>query len=252
MASLPLLLLLAALAHVGAAQTCFHRQDCQDYACPPGKVNPGDLEAMMWYTSRGGDEYRASMNMAGEALMASPGGLHREYPWRYHTTLKYFCCYTPDEMFRLADALAEIAWAPVALRWSHFSCNSFVANRTDVDVLAVLDEDSNTRMQAWIGGIEAALTTAGIPIHKPRSEQTPFHSTLGGVDTSKTNVTELLETINGKLTDGVINRDMITIDWFFLDYPLRLFTASGMDAARRREVEEAFARVQAQRAVHAK
>jgi len=189
---------------------CYVRYDCQDYPCPinassssssssssnsssapaAGATNgtllpTSDLIAVTGALSHGAahDSFIATMAAGADLVMgrqAALGCSYAERGARLHTTLKYFCCHTKQELVAMRPTIAAYVRAtPLSFRFDRFSCNLFAANHSTYDFFALLDGPSNAAAQAWAAGLEAALGAAGFnATHKPRAAETPFHSTL--------------------------------------------------------------------------
>ena len=179
--------------------TCFYRQDCQDVDCGGGGniVNPLDLIAPLGTPLLNGvmepgyAQYHRSMSLAADAILGTPPGPsgaactgRPEEGRMRHSTLKYFCCVdeaTDNNTTALLEATVRsyAAAHPLNLTFGNVSCNAFDSNHETFDFFALLTEASQSAAAAWVVGLEDTVALAtGVPTVKPRSDQTPFHSTI--------------------------------------------------------------------------
>jgi len=73
-----------------------------------------------------------------------------------------FCCYSFEELVQIKNAIAQYHWKPFNMTFDRISCNGFHHNNTNIDFFALLTEESNAEMQAWIKGLENAIAAAGM------------------------------------------------------------------------------------------
>ena len=91
----------------------------------------------------------------------------------------------------------------------------------DVDhlsVIVLLDDASQTTLHAWVAEIEAQIRAAGVDVHVPRTEQEPFHATLGVVSAASYPAEAALADINEAIPPGTwspipITLDVASINW---------------------------------------
>jgi len=162
------------------------------------------------------DEFRNNMIDAID-IMKQYDGVITDDDLLLHSTLQYYCCYSFDDYIRIAEILDDYKWKPFNLTFSTAVCNLGGDGISSWNSIIVrLDDEGQTRMYNFVKGIENALISAGIPIHTPRSQQEPFHSTLGVV-TGDYPIDKVLQEINQKIP--IFNKKPMKIDSFFSFFP---------------------------------
>ena len=270
MAAVMLLLYLTMLSLPGAASTtfeegatnftslCYARYDCQDYPCrnssstSAGATNDtllptSDLIAITGTLSHGAahDSFVQTMATAADLVMGRRAALGCSYAERggmLHTTLKYFCCHTKQELVAMRPTIAAyVRGTPLSLRFDRFGCNVFAANHSTYDFFALLDGPSSAAAQAWTAGLEDALGAAGFnATHKRRTAETPFHSTLaegcpvaglpaGTESTPADAAAAMLQDLADMVAEqpgGVFMSGAMAVEFDFMNDPLAFFPAS--------------------------
>lgn len=125
------------------------------------------------------------------------------------------------DLWSIAHVMDNSNWPIFNITFEKISCNGFHPNTTGIDFFAVLDDNSNKEMQNWVLNMEKIIEEAGFPIHKPRSKQTPFHSTLASVEVWYP-VEQVLQEINAAIPHPM-NSVPMQINWFYMDNPLYRF-----------------------------
>ena len=112
----------------------------------------------------------------------SDGGLH------LHLHLQYLCCQTADDVRKIAEVYRTFQFPRLNISFDRAVC------RTDFDdgaagmhasLIVLLDQDSNSRLQTFVAGIEDAIAAAGVNLTIRRRQQQPFHAMLGSVHTPR-------------------------------------------------------------------
>lgn len=135
-------------------------------------------------TSAAGRTFAASMLAAGNVVRGFDSTVNPESGAALHISLNYFCCYTREEKAKIRAALSAIHWRPINVTFdrAEWRIDNNGSPADHYSVCVFLDEASNERMLTWVAEVEAAVTTAGVPIHVTRTAQEPFHSTLAVVN----------------------------------------------------------------------
>ena len=147
-------------------------------------------------------EATAIMRKSGRVMSTDAmNGVAHTHGYPFHLSFNYFCCYTPSQWSTIKDVLMvarvwthghEVTWDKVVCRIDGPS--------NHISLILLADRASNKRLMRWIGDVEALITRAGVPVHVSRSEQQPFHVTLGVVDgSSGYPVDTTIDEINSKL-----------------------------------------------------
>jgi len=164
----------------------------------------------------GFDEFRKNID-DGIDILKQYGTVITDDNLFLHSTLQYLCCYSPDELYRIGEVLDNYKWDPFNLTFSKVICNRGGDGIVSwISIIVLLDSDGQARMYNFVKGIENALVAAGIPVNTPRSQQEPFHSTLGVV-TSDYPADKVVQIINQKIP--VFNSRPMTVEYFFSIFP---------------------------------
>ena len=63
----------------------------------------------------------------GEKIIESYGNssniISMEYLWGLHTSITYFCCYSPQQKIKIIDLLYKFKWDSIKLTYNNFGCN---------------------------------------------------------------------------------------------------------------------------------
>jgi hypothetical protein len=168
------------------------------------------------------EEFRNNMDKAMDIMNQFWGVYYTDYGPLLHMSLNYFCCYTDEELIRIAGIIADMEWRPLNVTFRNVTCNW---DETEPDVVALLvlaDDESQKELAAFVDRIEKQMIAQGIPVTYPRISQEPFHSTLGQVSLlyDSDNMVTLLNKVI-----PVWNSEPIAITWFIMDRPPRAFFA---------------------------
>ena len=182
-------------------EACAGRQRCSGAVYHYGKGAMG--------ASAAGAAMAASMAAAGDLLRTMDASLKPEFGAGLHVSLLYNCCYDDDQIKTISRVLSEtLSWQPqnVTFDRAEWRIDSFPpAQQQPPDhysICVFLDKESNQRMQAWVAQVEAAIAAAGVPVHVPRSEQEPFHTTLCVVNGTTFPVAEAVRRVNELVKPG--------------------------------------------------
>lgn len=113
-------------------------------------------------------------------------------------------------------AAQNMSFPPVY--FSHVICN--VDSADHVSLIVLVDKATQTALAQVVAQLELSLIKQGIEL-RPRSQQEPFHSTLGVVNNSYP-VDQVVERINNEVTQW--NSNPISIYHYLMEIPLRRFT----------------------------
>eukprot|EP01116_Phalansterium_solitarium_P012685 TRINITY_DN29196_c0_g1_i1.p1 TRINITY_DN29196_c0_g1~~TRINITY_DN29196_c0_g1_i1.p1 ORF type:complete len:231 (-),score=40.25 TRINITY_DN29196_c0_g1_i1:54-746(-) len=203
---------------------CSSWQDCGDFGCSlPDYDN--DFIASLMRNGAGFSEFGASLKKAVSILRKYPGVISDDADVR-HMTVQYLCCYNVDDFARIVDIVRHIAWTPFNLTFAEVVCNLDHPGHNDstVSFIVLADAASQLRMAAFVAGVEQTIVSHGIPIHRPRSAQEPFHSTIGRVRADYP-VAQVLAELQQAF--GVFNTQPMIVDSFSSAFPSYEFHASG-------------------------
>jgi hypothetical protein len=218
---------------------CYQAEDCQTYPCPAAAndssiLKTSDLIAITGVLGSGTGHKEFLHTMAGAQQIIQNSGLGCSKPeagYFLHTTLKYFCCHPKSELGSAARAIEQyVRRAPqLRLHFESVSCNQFSGNHTHFDFFAVLTANSSAAAEAWVAGLETALVAVGVPVNKPRRNETPFHSTMTTgclVSAGAEAINTTLARISGMIAEspsGVFMASDMAANYMALSEPLRIF-----------------------------
>lgn len=195
--------------------------DCA-YACSEGKSCKGTkfvlgglltLDAPLLAFDGKMREAGLILEQYGDATVTTGSGLH--------ISVNYFCCYTDTEFDVIQGVLDNIQWESLKLDFDRPAWR-IDSDSVDVDhysIIVLLDEESQAVMNRVVENVEAKVRAVGLDIHIPRSDQEPFHSTLGVVNGSTYPCVAAMNAVNeaippGKWTPlGPITVKNPTYDW---------------------------------------
>jgi len=147
-------------------------------------------------------------------IMNKHPGVITDDKWILHMTIQYLCCYSFPDYVRIVEILASLKWKSFKIRFSKVICNyGGGLSSKDNSIIVLLDKESQDNVANFVENIEKKISDYGIPIHVPRKNQEPFHSTLGVVSGSYP-INEVIDEINEKYP--VFNEELIDIHSFFL------------------------------------
>jgi len=148
---------------------CASGQSCYAYGYRVGEIESPQARA-----------FDFAMRRAGEILQTF-GDIDVTYGDGLHISLNYFCCYSPSDMAVIKDVLAGVQWPLLNVTFDQptWRIDSDAEEAAHYSIIVMLDEPSQRTMLDFVGEIEALVRAAGVDIHVPRSDQEPFHSTLG-------------------------------------------------------------------------
>jgi 2'-5' RNA ligase len=160
-------------------------------------------------------QFYASFAKAVNILRSYPGVISDDY-YVPHLTIQYLCCYTPMQWTRIIEAVNAVQWAPFNLTFQKVICNNGGDGfKSLISLIIVLDQKSQTLLGNFVDRLERAIKAAGIPIHRPRTEQELFHSTLGVV-TGDYPVAKVMDQINTAIKVWNTVPMMVDSFWSFL------------------------------------
>jgi len=222
-----LLVILFSICLGSYAQNCTNYTDC--YSCDDPIIDySNDFIAMLSQGGNGYDQFCNTSN-AAIAIMNEYPGVITDDDWILHMTIDYMCCYSIITYGEIINIMAGISWEPLQLRFSKVICNYGGDDFSDLNsIIVLLDDESQAAAAAFIKTIENAINASGIPIHKPRSAEEPFHSTLGVVDSGYP-IDKVIDQINQQFP--VFNSEPIIISSFFSILPPWIFNANGSSEA---------------------
>jgi len=175
--------------------------------------------------SAGFTQFKASADKA-IALMKQHGGVVTNDHDLLHMTVQYLCCYSVATYTDMITIISKVKWAPLHLYFKGVICNNGGdGNSNDISVIVTLDPPSQQAVLSVVEQFEAAINASKIPIHKPRRDMEPFHSTLGVV-TSSYPVSDVVDLINQQIP--VFNTDPVIINSFFMVAPFWIFNSSSL------------------------
>jgi hypothetical protein len=204
-----------------SSTSCNNNTNCVD-RCDIIDYNTVTVTSLV-QSSHGFEQFRNSVAIA-LAIMKSYPGVVTDDRVLLHMTLQYFCCYNPVQYEEIIYELKRFQWHPMDLRFNTTVCNvggDGDSNYTSIIVL--LDDEGQQILGEFVASIEAHLISKNIPVHRPRSQMEPFHSTLGVVKPGYP-VEEIVQRINTELP--IFNSDPITLKAFFMSFPFAMFNAS--------------------------
>lgn len=156
--------------------------DCMN-SCAPGTSSFNSIYHVgrdEMAASAAGRAFNAAMTSAGSVITGLDSTAHTQSGSSLHMSFNYFCCYTDADKATIKTVLSNIEWPRLNITYGKPAWR--IDNRPDhFSIIVLLDDESNERMMDWVGKVEATIESAGVPIHIPRSQKEPFHSTLGVV-----------------------------------------------------------------------
>jgi len=213
--------LLVVCISFGAAQNCSSYSTCG--SCDIIDYNNDLIAFLDQGPGDGFTQFYDSATAAINIMCQYPGVITND-DWILHMTIDYLCCYSVVTYGEIINIIAGVAWEPLNITFSNVICNYGGDGFSGLNsIVVMLDDDSQARAQAFIERFEAAINASGIPIHLPRSEQEPFHSTLGVVEGSYP-IEEVIAQINQQLP--VFNQQPIEISSFFSVFPPWIFNSN--------------------------
>jgi len=137
--------------------------------------------------------------------------------FKVHISLEYLCCYNDVQLQTISKILVGLKWDQVTgLRLGKVACAH--GNQSRRSIVVYLDSNSQARAMKLVNQFEQALISGGIPIHTPRKDQQPFHSTLAVVNENYP-IADIISRLN-KEFDWKVN---LTLDFLILTKPLTIF-----------------------------
>ena len=124
-----------------------------------------------------------------------------------HLSFNYFCCYSKEDKHTIKSVLNKYDWPLIDITFSE-PVWRIDSDANDVDhysIIVLLDDESQTKMQKMIEDVEATIRAAGVDVHVPRSQQEPFHSTLGVVSGKDFAAIAALQAVNEVVPPGSWN-----------------------------------------------
>jgi len=222
------LCLSSAYATLGAEPTCSLYQNCglkcnhtldYDTAIIMGlEINTHSPDAAL--------AFRQNMKAAVE-IMKQHDGVKSDDIGFFHATLQYYCCYSATEYAQIAWIIENIKWQPFNISFGQAICNFDDIEKkgnSSISFVVLMDDESQKQMAAFVAMIEDTIESQGIPIHKRRSAQEPFHSTIGVVKSGAYPVDTVIDQINSAIPD--FSPQPITISDFWMLIPPVYFHSS--------------------------
>ena len=126
-----------------------------------------------------------------------------------HISFNYFCCYSDADKDTIKKVLAAHDWPLMNVSYDQPTWR-IDSDASDVDhysIIILLDDASQEVMHAEVAKVEEEVRAAGIDIHVPRSQQEPFHSTLGVVSGSKFPAIAALDALSVEVPRGTWTGD---------------------------------------------
>lgn len=101
-----------------------------------------------------------------------------------HLSLNYFCCYSEIDLTTIESVLDSHDWPSIQISFDRpvWRIDSDATAADHYSIIVLADEPSQQRLQKLVADIEGAIRARGVDIHVTRSDQEPFHSTLGVVN----------------------------------------------------------------------
>ena len=124
-----------------------------------------------------------------------------------HLSFNYFCCYSKTDTATIKRILHSFEWPAVEISYDRpvWRIDSDAADVDHYSAIVLLDEASQQRMQDVMLAVEAAIRSAGVDVHVPRSQQEPFHSTLAVVSGKSFPAIAALQAVNEAVPPGTWN-----------------------------------------------
>ena len=119
-----------------------------------------------------------------------------------HVSFSYYCCYSNSDLKVIKGVLEAHRWDPISIKLSYATCAVDGPSLEHVSFIIMLDEQSNAAMMQWVAQVEAEIRAAGIPIHVPRINQEPYHTTLAVVNGTGYPVAKAIEALNSEFPEG--------------------------------------------------
>ena len=157
--------------------------------------------------STGAVQFRISAAKAIAAARTFPG-IARDLIGGLHLSLQYHCCYTPTELDTIGRITAALKWKPFAVRFRFVVCIGGA-------LIVLVDPVSQGQLTTLVSQVEFEMQLAGLPVHRFRAEEAPFHASLATFN-STYDMAQALPVINNVLA-GWWNMEPIAIDEFVLE-----------------------------------
>jgi len=143
----------------------------------------------------------------------------RLYP---HVSLQYLCCLDMKQYRAAARAIRSVSWSPIDIHFDSIVCNQGGGGvESNTSFIAMVDPHGQEVLLDLVERFEDAMRTAGVPIPRPRSQQEPFHATIGVVSEGFP-VSDAIAAFDAELP-APLNTDPIRIDSFLMLLPPRIF-----------------------------
>lgn len=124
-----------------------------------------------------------------------------------HLSFLYLCCYNRTELEVISRAIATVKWRAVPVRFTRVVCAASMA-------IALADPVAQGALFGVVSAIENAIADAGLPVHRFRAEQAPFHASLFNAQAPKaTNIQDVIELAQSTVSSG-LNSNPIIVDSF--------------------------------------
>jgi len=164
---------------------CTNRTNCGNYSCNFFQYSNDYITLLFAKSGRPAfDQFYKNLKTAVDIMRSFPGVITDDYYYP-HMTIEYMCCYSLVQYLEIQSIINSYSWQPFNLTFKSVVCNNGGSGVSEwVSLIILLDAASEKRMLAFVDGLENAIKAHGIPVHRPRSQQQPFHCTLGVVDGS--------------------------------------------------------------------
>ena len=157
--------------------------------------------------STGALQFRNSAAKAIATARTFPG-IVRDLIGGLHLSLQYHCCYTPAELDAIGSITASIKWEPFAVRFRFVVCIGGA-------LIVLVDPVSQGKLTALVSQVEFEMQVAGLPVHRFRAEEAPFHASLATFNGTY-DMAKALPVINNALAEWW-NTEPIVINEFVLE-----------------------------------
>ena len=171
--------------------------------------------------SSGARQFQASAAKAIAVARSFPG-VARDLRGGFHLSLQYNCCYNDTALDAIGRATSTITWAPIAVRFRWVVCIGGA-------LVVLADPVAQGALAALVSQVEWAMRAAGVPVHRLRMEEAPFHASLADINATWDRERGLAA-VNAALgvAEGAWwNADAIVVDTLHLQGTNWTFHASG-------------------------
>eukprot|EP00038_Savillea_parva_P009939 m.186809 g.186809 ORF g.186809 m.186809 type:complete len:282 (-) comp16879_c0_seq1:165-1010(-) len=163
-------------------------------------------ERSLMGNSTGEMQLQSSVRHMVDVVQAKFGNVSNNVEHGLHLSFQYLCCYNQSQLDAIFNVLANVTWHPVHVKFSRVGCAASMA-------LALADPASQGALFGVVAAFEEAIAGSGIPVHRYRAEQAPFHASLFNARPSPNDdMRDVIAVAQSTVPEGGLNTDPIVVD----------------------------------------